>query len=163
MQSVKDNLKEFEKDVQKLTLDELDLFRHKLKKSDERVVVIEKRIDDLICEQFKSEELNKRLEQRYKSQKRITTLAVKIVCAILLIIAFFSYLKGWKPYESFRAFCVGCAALVYGVVSIVENRFSFFFDLYHRKAYPTKYWLSVCSLFILGFFCIVVLGLHGPK
>lgn len=163
MLAVKDNLNEFEKDIQKLTLDELDMFRQKLKNTDERIVVVEKRIDELICELFKSEELNKRLEQRYKSKRRIKTQAVKIVCVILLFIAFFSYLKGWKPYESFRAFCVGCAAIIYSVVSIVENRFSFLFDLYHKKAYPIKYWLSICSLFILGFFCIVVLGLYGPK
>lgn len=165
MLSIKDDFKEFEKEINNLSLDELDAVRQRLSEnaSDERIIIVEKKIDELIDEMFKAEELNKRLEQKFKRQKKLKTFVAKIICILLLIVAFFSYLKGYKPYESFRAFCIGSSAIVYSVISVIEKRICFLFDLYHKKAYPVKYWLSVGSLFIIGVFCVVVLGLYGPN
>ena len=134
-------------------------------KKDERIDVVERRVDELIEEDLKdspAEELNKQLEQEFKLKKHTKALVAKGLCALLLTVAFLSYFKGKEPYESFRGFCIGGAIILYGFICIAGNRFSFFGDLYHKKAYPVKYWLSICSLFILGTFSIIVFGVYGP-
>ncbi len=166
MVSEKDLLKEYEQEIIHLSLDELNKLHQKLAEQgpDERIDVVERRIDELI-EELKyspAEELNKQLEQEFKLKKHTKALVAKVFCVLLLTAAFLSYFKGKEPYESFRGFCIGGATALYGFICIAESRFKFFGDLYHRKAYPVKYWLSICSLFILGAFSIIVFGVYGP-
>ena len=162
----KDSLKECEKEIIHLSLDELNKLHQKIADQgpDERIDIVERRIDELIEEKLKdspAEELNKRLESEFKLKKHTKALVAKVFCALLLTVAFLSYFKGKELYESFRGFCIGGATILYDFVCIAESRFSFFGDLYHKKAYPVKYWLSICSLFILGAFSIIVFGIYS--
>ena len=162
----KDSLKEFEKEIIHLSLDELNKFHQKIADQgpDERIDIVERRIDKLIEEKLKdspAEELNKQLEQEFKLKKHTKALVAKVFCALLLIVTFLSYFKRMEQYESFRGFCIGGAAILYNFVCIAESRFSFFGDLYHKNAYPAKYWLSICALFILGAFSIIIFGVYG--
>lgn len=162
----KDSLKEFEKEIIHLSLDELNELHQKIADQgpDERIDIVERRIDELIEEKLKdspAEELNKQLEQEYKLKKHTKALVAKVFSTLLLTVAFLSYFKRKEPYESFRGFCIGGATILYGFICIAESRFSFLGDLYHKKAYPVKFWLSICSLFILGAFSIIVFGVYG--
>ena len=165
MKLSKDRLKEFEKEIHSLSNDELDKYRHhySMENDVERIFVIEKRIDELIDEIFKdgpAEELNKLLEHEFRMKKHPKAFVAKCACFFLLVIAFVSYLKENNLSELIRSFSIGCSAILYGIISITEKRFRFFADLYHKKAYPIKYWVNVCLMFVLGFFFISVLGLH---
>jgi hypothetical protein len=162
----KDSLKEFEKEIIHLSLDELNKLHQKIADQgpNERIDIVERRIDELIEEKLKdspAEELNKQLEQEYKLKKHTKALVAKVFSALLLTVASLSYFNGKEPYESFRGFCIGGATILYGFACIAESRFRFFGDLYHKKAYPIKYWLSICSLFILGTFSMIVFGVYG--
>ena len=151
MQLSDEEIEAYEKEVKKLSLDELKKRLNELPEydsSDERSL-IEDRIDELLKEQAE------KLEHDYQNTPHRMSFIIRAFC-IILFVAGILY-----PFAAGGSMMVVgitslCSCTLFGIVAIIDKRFKLFSELYYEETHPNDYWTSVSATFLFGVFCFAM-------
>ncbi len=164
----KEYLEDYEKKIRTLPLEDLydiiGLIRdHPFKADDapERVKIVEKRIVELENEPVKqdpAEELNKKLEEKYKKNSSIKGFLLNAAGIILPFFSLWLLLikrENGNSHLSLPLFLLGVTLFCNGFSSLIDKRTSGRGWYAHKDAYPKTYWSSVLSQFAGGIIAII--------
>ena len=150
MQLSDEEIEAYEKEIERLPLGEL---KRRLKElpddpEDIRKELLEFQIEDVL--KANKGKLIEHLEQKYKRSGHKLTTTLRGFALFLLVSGFFYYYVVGEPAELTTGIFTLCACWLFGLSAIIDRRFKFYMDLYHRDADPTLYGLNVGATFVLG-------------
>ncbi|MBR2058280.1 hypothetical protein SAMN05720761_11654 [Fibrobacter sp. UWCM] len=154
-----EEIEAYEKEVKKLSLDELKKRLNELPEYDssDEQSLIEDRIDELLKEQAE------KLEYDYQNTPHRMSFIIRAFCIILFVAGFlYPFVAGFLyPFVAGGSMMVVgitslCSCTLFGIVAIIDKRFKLFSELYYEETHPNDYRTSVIATFLFGVFCFAM-------